>query len=74
MEQDPCVIQKLVGVVDALAMDPNYGDRVGFDMCKWTLLVIWSLETPYLQPEGLKTFLKSYHFYTTHFYQSLFLC
>jgi hypothetical protein len=43
MEQDPCAFQKLVGVVDALAMDPKYGDRVGFHMCKWTPLVMWSL-------------------------------
>jgi hypothetical protein len=55
MEKDPCAFEKLAGVVDALKMDPNCGDRVGFHMYKWTLLVTWSLDTPYLQPEGLET-------------------
>jgi hypothetical protein len=55
MEQDPYAFQKLAGVVDALIMDPKCGDIAGFHMCKWTLLVMWSLGTPYLQPEGLKT-------------------
>ena len=55
MEKDPYAFQKLAGVVDAMTMDLNYGDRAGFCMCKWTLLVMWSLSTPYLQPEGLET-------------------
>ena len=55
MEQDPCAFQKLADVVDALIMDPNCGDRENIHMCKWKLAVMWSLDSPYLQPKGLAT-------------------
>jgi hypothetical protein len=55
MVKDPNSFQKLAGVVDALTMDPTCGDRMGFHMCKWTLLVMWYLNTPCPQLEGLET-------------------
>jgi hypothetical protein len=54
MEQDSYAFQNLAGVVDALTLDPKCGDIAGFCMCKWTLLVMWSLDNPYLQPKGLE--------------------
>jgi hypothetical protein len=55
MEQDPNAFQKIVGVVDSLMMDPMCGEKAVFHMCKWTLLFMWSHNTPCLKPEGLET-------------------
>ena len=32
-----------------------YGGEAGLHLCKWILLVMLSLDTPCLQPEGLET-------------------
>jgi hypothetical protein len=36
--------------------NPNlFSGEKGLHLCKWTLLVMKSLDTPYLQPKGLDT-------------------
>ena len=55
MEKDPSDLWWQAGVDDEQVLD-HCGGNAGHWLCeKGILLVMWPLDTPYLQPEGLET-------------------
>jgi hypothetical protein len=55
MEQGPMPLEsQLMWWMPSENLDLCGGEK-GLHLCKWTLLVMKSLDTPYVQPEGLET-------------------